>query len=576
MTGASSNDSSLALVVLLLALVIGVTLGLVLIFSRQGRARSKGARADPRQNRVTPGTSPNSRALPRLVGIEGASAGKEFPLDKPQLSIGRASGSDILLDAPLVSRNHALIISANGQYLLIDDGSTNGSYVNEQRVQRHALQSGDRIQFGALLFRFENGSAATPAPPVTPIDSPLPSTVEPAPRGYDLQGYRITETIGGGGAATVYKGYSLTNNAPVAVKVLHAADPLIRQKFQVEGLIGKSLRHPHIAEVYDYGDASGTRYIVMEYVDFGSLRQRLAHGRPAPTDFIIAAIGQTCEALSYAHSHNPAVIHRDIKPENILISSRDGIKVVDFGIAKLANAAYKTSTGVRIGTPYYMSPEQARGVDVVPASDVYSLGIVLYEMLTGTWPFEGAPMEVVHKHLTEPPMPPRQIDPAVSPLLEMAVMRALEKRADRRFQDALDFANAIGYRPGMALRIPAVAGLQTADRERELTSLPPHVSPPVPALKARLDVYEGASRKRAIPLQNGVLWLGRSEINPADTEISRKHLKVYPINGQLYVEDASSLNGTFLNKQRLAPNKAALLRKGDILQTGKTLMRFEQ
>jgi serine/threonine-protein kinase len=192
-------------------------------------------------------------------------------------------------------------------------------------------------------------------------------------------------------------------------------------------------------------------YIIMEYMDNGSLRGRL---RPdgLPLNTIIPIIGQTCDALFYAHKMG--VIHRDVKPENIMFSSRGVVKLVDFGIAKLTSAPTITREGWLIGTPYYMSYEQSKGQEVTPQSDIYSLGVVLYEMLTGRVPFTGGALTIIYKHIHERPIPPRSINPHIPPYMERAVLRALEKDPSKRFQTAEEMARAIGYTLPMSPPLP--------------------------------------------------------------------------------------------------------------------------
>ncbi|MBI4785457.1 MAG: protein kinase [Chloroflexi bacterium] len=357
-----------------------------------------------------------------------------------------------------------------------------------------------------------------------------------------MRTYQIAETIGSGGAERVFKGVSLIDHAPVAIKVLHSPDPYIRQKFREEGEIGFRLRHPHIVHIYEYGEEADTYYIIMEYVDGGSLRHRLVTGAPASFDFVRSVIGQTCEALAY--SHNYRVIHRDIKPENILFSSSGGVKVTGFGRAESTSATTKTSEGIVIGTAYYIPYEQAAGEEVTPASDIYSLGIVLYEMLTGEWPFTGAPLQVIDKHLNQKPIPPRQLNPNIPPEIETAVMRALEKDPRRRYQNAMHLARDLGYQPAPGTWHPWLV------------------------------VISGGADGKRIPLNQAVVAMRRSDIDPNDPLISRgRHFRVIQQDGQFYVEDEGSRHGTYLNGKRIEGRAA--MRSGDMIQVGRTMLRFD-
>jgi len=238
--------------------------------------------------------------------------------------------------------------------------------------------------------------------------------------------------------ARVYKAVD-PQGQTVALKVLWSSDSYLQEKFVQEGQL--RLDHPNIIQVYSLGRCDGRPYIVMEFMDGGSLRDRLLPGRPLPLSTAVPIAIQVCDGLYFAHQHG--VIHRDVKPENVLFSSAGVAKVGDFGIAKVTAAASHTSAGMIIGTPYYLSYEQAQGEQVMPQSDVYSLGVVLYEMLTGYRPFEGEALTVVHKHLTETPTPPRRRNSALPAEVETIVLRAMEKDVSKRFNSALELREAL-------------------------------------------------------------------------------------------------------------------------------------
>ncbi len=517
---------------------------------------------------------------PRLECIEGPAAGKVFPLDVETKTIGRAPDNSIVVEGMLASRYHAQIEKRGAQYVLIDRNSTNGTWVNGRRVADCVLQRGDRVQIGNWAFAFQSGESVpvtrhvSPAPGLAPDSAAIMAGIA---RG--LKSYQITGTVGSGGAATVYKGISLIDRSQVAIKILHSTDPFIRQKFKEEGAVGYELRHPHIVRIYHYGEDGGRYYIVMEYVDGGSLRQRLVHGSPSPLDFVKSVIGQSCEALAYAHSRG--VIHRDIKPENIMLSTRAGIKIVDFGIAKLTSAATKTSEGFLIGTPYYIPYEVPAGEQVTPSSDIYSLGVVLYEMATGEWPFTGATSEVIKKHLNDKPVPPRQINPALPPEIEAATMRALEKDQRRRYQNAMDLARDLGYQAGVPMEASPLDDLVTMPPALEVPLTSAQPPPPLPfdsslrSSRPRLVVVAGGARGKGISLVQGSIGLGRAEIDVNDNGISRQHLEVTWQGSQIRIKDVGSTNGTFVNGNRIPAGNAILLHPGDMIRLGNTMLRFE-
>jgi serine/threonine protein kinase len=275
-----------------------------------------------------------------------------------------------------------------------------------------------------------------------------------------------------------------------------------------------------------------------------------------PLDFAVSVIGQTCEALEFAHERG--VIHRDIKPENIMISASEGVKVVDFGISKLANAPVKTTSGLLMGTPYYMSYEQAQGIAVVPGSDIYSLGIVLYEMLTGQWPFEGDPLTVVGKHLTDTPLAPRQLNPKIPSELNGAILRALEKDQARRFRHARAFAEAIGYRADQTLHVAIPVLTRSAPAPR--------------AVNPRLVVTSGSMKGKVLACGAGTA-LSRSAVDPNDGLISRQHARLVQSGDQFFIEDLGSRNGTYVNGERLTGRRR--LKPKDQVLLGTTHLIFE-
>jgi serine/threonine-protein kinase len=264
--------------------------------------------------------------------------------------------------------------------------------------------------------------------------------------------YRIIEQYRRGGMATVYRAQHVKLSRQVAVKVIRTsflgeseyADYAAR--FRREALTVAQLRHPNILGIFTYGEAQGMPYLVTEFVDGGTLADRL--GAPIPVDTVIRLLGPIAAALDYAH--NAGVLHRDVKPSNILLWSNGSPVLGDFGIAKRAGAAMGlTKVGQVMGTPEYMAPEQALSDDVGPASDQYALAVVAYEMLTGRVPYSGeTPLAVLMAHMQRPLPPPRSINPALSPTVEAVLLKALAKRPGERypsvaaFIDALDQANS--------------------------------------------------------------------------------------------------------------------------------------
>ena len=258
--------------------------------------------------------------------------------------------------------------------------------------------------------------------------------------------YELGEIIGFGGMSEVHLARDLRLHRDVAVKVLRAdlaRDPSFYLRFRREAQNAAALNHPAIVAVYDTGEATTASgplpYIVMEYVDGVTLRDIVHNDGPMPPRRALEVIADACQALNFSHQHG--IIHRDVKPANIMISDAGAVKVMDFGIARaLADTGNKvTQTAAVIGTAQYLSPEQARGESVDARSDVYSLGCVLYEMLTGEPPFVGdSPVAVAYQHVREDPIPPSQKRAGISAELDAVVLKALTKNPDNRYQSAAE------------------------------------------------------------------------------------------------------------------------------------------
>ena len=297
--------------------------------------------------------------------------------------------------------------------------------------------------------------------------------------------YRLDARLGEGGMGTVYRATHLLIDRSVAIKVLKqrfVTDDAAQERFSREARAAGRLQHTNAVSVTDFGRSpDGLVYIVMELLEGKSLREVLAREAPLDTARAVSIMMQIAAAVAAAHE--AGIIHRDLKPGNIFVVQRKHVppivKVLDFGIAKLATEADGrevkniTQTGVMIGTPRYMSPEQCDGAELTPASDVYGLGIILYEMLTGTTPFSGpTPLAVALKHSSEKPRPPREFSPAIPPALEEIVLRALEKKPENRPADAGAFrrelyqmAEKLGLEHSAGFSAPTIETLRDVGTE---------------------------------------------------------------------------------------------------------------
>lgn len=276
--------------------------------------------------------------------------------------------------------------------------------------------------------------------------------------------YKLTERVGLGGMAEVYRAEDNVLGRTVAVKVMlpqYAADPTFTKRFRQEAASAANLQSPYIVSIYDWGLDGETYYIVMEFLRGTDLKTAIKE-RGAINQRKAAEIGsQVAQALSVAHAGG--IIHRDIKPQNIMIQPDGNIKVMDFGIARAGDAGL-SQTATVLGTAHYVSPEQAQGKELTGASDIYSLGVVLYEATTGKLPFDGQDaVSVAVKQVNELPAPPSTINPNIDPALEAIIMKAMEKDPERRFKDASEMRHILNdYLAGRPINLgDDISGLKT-------------------------------------------------------------------------------------------------------------------
>ncbi|HZP73980.1 MAG TPA: Stk1 family PASTA domain-containing Ser/Thr kinase [Gaiellaceae bacterium] len=322
--------------------------------------------------------------------------------------------------------------------------------------------------------------------------------------------YVIRRKLGSGGMADVYLAEDQELGRPVALKLLddrHSADEQFVERFRREAQSAAGLNHPSIVSIFDRGYAEGTYYIAMEYLDGRTLKELLVKNGPTPVPIAIDYARQILGALAFAHRNG--IVHRDIKPHNIVVGGDGRLKVTDFGIAR-SGTSQMTEAGSIVGTAQYLSPEQARGAPVDPRSDLYSLGIVLYEMLTGKVPFTGdTPVEIAMKHLSQVPDPPSKLRPNVPHDLDAIVMRALAKDPEQRYASAEEMdADLARVARGVSVsreteeamtQVLAGAGISSAQtmvqRPRSVVAppAPPAYRPPTPYYD-----YEDSPRGRSI------------------------------------------------------------------------------
>src|SRR3972149_1140803 len=314
--------------------------------------------------------------------------------------------------------------------------------------------------------------------------------------GKDLGRYHLLSQVGRGGMASVYKAYDPQADRLVAIKVLSSAlagEPRFSRRFRREAELVSQLSHPNIVPVWDYGEAEGHAYLVMPFIKVGSLADRLRRSRLSLEE-CTRLLEQLSAALDFAHSHG--VVHRDIKPSNILLDQEGNALLTDFGLAQIQDASISLTGSAMLGTPSYISPEQARGDEVDGRSDQYSLGIILFELATGDLPFDAeTPMAVVIKHIQEPVPSPRAINPRVPETIEHVILKATAKDPKYRFESVGEMNKA--FKAALAYAV------DPASNPAPRIELPPP-APPIQSLPTQMAATDG-SRLSAEEMQTAVL-----------------------------------------------------------------------
>jgi eukaryotic-like serine/threonine-protein kinase len=419
-----------------------------------------------------------------------------------------------------------------------------------------------------------------------------------------LKRYRLAARLGSGGMGAVYKGLDLSLDREVAIKIMHpqyAEESTFRQRFLQEARVAANLDHPGIVKVYDFDESQGILFIVMEFIAGMNLSQWLDDQRAA--DCWIS-VGDAVElvrqvALALQHAHERGVLHRDIKPGNIMIKLQPADRlayrpvITDLGLAKLAEGIQITRQGESMGTPAFMSPEQAMGEKVDGRSDVYSLGVLLYQLTVGQLPFASKSIsEAIRDHTQRPPPLPSKIQPGFPPQLEGIILHALEKEPDRRYPSALAFANALeDFLQGMPdtlARSTLIAKVSSQDLgtilsekvelERGESIFDAFEDTPSGAAGDFIQVHTPGQPDRVYPLVLGTTSIGRDPENDIvldDSAVSRVHTHVVFDGVTCKVIDQNSSNGTYLAKDRLLAGVGEDWTPGFPLRIGNQYLRLK-
>jgi serine/threonine protein kinase len=401
-----------------------------------------------------------------------------------------------------------------------------------------------------------------------------------------LGGYSLVEELGRGGMAVVYKADQPKLERSVAVKVLDpiytSEDSDVLARFRREAKAIAALRHPNILTVYDYGEEEGLAYIVMEYVEGGTLKDRL-QGKSFDWKRALDLGVGVGRALAFAHDRG--IIHRDVKPANILLLREDWPLLADFGLVKLQQARRAlTQPGVTLGTPDYTSPEQALGETIDYRADIYALGVVLYEIVTGQLPFKAEkPFDVLLMHVSDPPKKPSDLAPDIPEVLENAILKALAKSPEDRYAHMRDMVADLELAQEAILAMQQRKLLQSDQTMHHATMqidlVQSFLSGPrfvVVATGATLPIphKDEVLIGRADPRGNVIPDIDLSMYGGGSAGVSRQHARLMCQDDNWTIEDLRSTNGTYVNNQSVPSSQPTPLKDGDSVRCGQLVLTF--
>jgi len=373
--------------------------------------------------------------------------------------------------------------------------------------------------------------------------------------------YQIQEQLGQGGMATVYKAYHPALERYVAIKVMDIAlskDQDFIERFRREARVIAKLDNTHIVPVYDFDEHDGQPYIVLKFIDGQTLGERMKASSLSKSDIlkIVSAVGN---GLQYAHHRG--VLHRDIKPSNVLITTEGKVYLTDFGLAKIVENASSLTGDMIVGTPHYISPEQAMNAEKLDeGTDIYSFGVMIYEMVTGCLPFDGDTVfSVIEDHIYKPPPLPTSIKPDLPGEVERVILNALEKQRSDRCAKVADLVNA--FKKAWLPNVPQSDISSTTTESLGIATLLAESGESFPVAEETVVLGRNSSAKNI-----------HNDIDLSDLDIkkiiSRRHAKIQRANNEFVLHDLDSRNGTFINGERLSSTQPHTLVSGDVIEFG--------
>ena len=545
------------------------------------------------------------QANDRLVFISEDHPMRVVILDREILNIGRKEDQDVVLQGKRVSRSHLrLECRSDGHIYATDLGSANGTWVNDTLLVPHTQvlwEPNETIRIGNYWLTFERGTRAfDPFAGVSAMEDPRGLV------GKTIKNFRLDRYLGQGSIAAVYKATEFPLDRPVALKIMHphlAAQPALKQRFTQEARVATRLDHPNVVRILSYDDIEGEIFMVMELIPGSSLRayfnklknenKRMAFGE-------VTGLGaQMADGLYYAHQQG--MIHRDIRPESVVL--KPGVVVgpivnyqpvlTDFALAKLEESGHIFITDKPDISFAYMSPEQCLGERVGVRSDVYELGVVLYEMATGRPPYQPRSLaEAIRMHAREPLQKPTELRPDLPSDLEKVILKALEKDPNNRYQTASELSRALkrtaserektGLPSDASIGVPGEPQATVIMRETLPAQMPLFTRQPISEEQLqhnRLILYSEEHPTEVVTLDKEVLTIGRGgdqDIVLDSQKVSRRHARIeHGFENTYRLIDIGSTNGTWLGSWRLVPNVAEIWETSETVRIGDYWLRIE-